>query len=532
MKYNLILKGNKAYSWSNRGNLWFTGSFFDSQSHLYRGEEALAFLEEHLKNQDIAEVCRNIDGRFCLISVAEDRCRIAGDSVNFFPVFYRKSAEEYWISDRWDALAGGGSFVLNEEAVTEYETAGFVLGNETLARGIFKNNANQILTLTGQEHVVQYQDFFADTFSAKNREKLQAEAEEVYQRAGGRLLTFLQGRTAVVPLSGGYDSRLIVSLLKKLNYTKVICFTYGQNNPEVPISKEVAERLGFSWFFVDFTKMDVAALQSDPQYAQYLDFAGNGFSMPYLMEYFAVHYLQKNKLIPDDSVFLPGHSGDFLGGSYVVKSVKNTIPRKNLARFIAAKYFIFSQKNREEKKNLEKRIANSIVQLGQPIALSSYNMLVEEWDIQEKLSKFIFHSSQVFLFFGYECYFPLWDRELVDFYRQVPYSMRERKELYDEVAETHFFVPLHIHFPKNELKVSAMAAFLQKVKDRVRYCFPWKMVLERINKADWPYYQHLTSHMKNEVEQQRQKPFSHFKNYNAVICAWYIQHLRAKYRKD
>ncbi|RZJ26202.1 MAG: alpha-2-macroglobulin, partial [Flavobacterium sp.] len=39
-------------------------------------------------------------------------------------------------------------------------------------------------------------------------------------------------------------------------------------------------------------------------------------SLPYLMEYFAMAELEEQKAIPSDAVFLPGHSGDFLGGSY------------------------------------------------------------------------------------------------------------------------------------------------------------------------------------------------------------------------
>lgn len=528
MKENLILKGNSTYSWVEYGNLHFIGYFFDQNSVLYRDESALNFFSEHLRNDSLSEICRSIDGRFSLI-VAEEGCyKIVSDSVNFFPIFYRKNENDYWISDDWDELAARG-FILNQEAVTELETAGFVLGNETLGSGIFKNSANQILLLGPEENTIRYRDFFTESFSEESRKKLLEEAEETLLHVGKRLVKFINGRTAVVPLSGGYDSRLIVSLLKRMNYRNVVCFTYGKNNPEVSISKEVAQRLGFPWYFVDYTEIDITAFQQDPDYEKYLDFAANGSSMPYLMEYFAVQYLKKNQLIPHHSVFLPGHSGDFLGGSYILKTVKNNIPRKKLASFIASKYFIFTKKNSAQRKHLKFRIRKSIEILGSPKEVASYNMVVEEWDIQEKLAKFIFHSSQVFLFLGYECYFPLWDRELAAFYRSLPYKMRENKEFYDFVAETRFFKPLDISFPKKELKVSVLARLTQKLKDRVRYFFPWKIVLNRMNRADWPYYQRLTDNMKKTVEQERGREFIRFKTYNAVICAWYIEYVKRKY---
>lgn len=157
-------------------------------------------------------------------------------------------------------------------------------------------------------------------------------------------------------------------------------------------------------------------------------------------------------------------------------------------------------------------------------------MSVEEWDIQEKLAKFIFHSSQVFLYFGFEVYFPLWDRELVNFYRKVPFEFRENKKLYDNVLEKYFFQPQNISFEKKELSVSGFQFFLQKVKDAIRYFFPWKMVLKRMNNADWPYYQRLTKNMKNYLETKRKKEFTRFKTYNAVICAWYIEYIQEKYK--
>jgi asparagine synthase (glutamine-hydrolysing) len=59
----------------------------------------------------------------------------------------------------------------------------------------------------------------------------------------------------VVPLSGGLDSRIIVAMLKRLGVEDVICFTYGKKgNREAEISRQVAEALGYRWYFVEYTK--------------------------------------------------------------------------------------------------------------------------------------------------------------------------------------------------------------------------------------------------------------------------------------
>lgn len=530
MKVNFLLKGSKAYEWNYQENICFLGYFFDQENQFYQGKDAVRYISENLENQNLSQFCSRLNGLFTFIIRSERECMIVSDSVNYFPLFYTFKKGELIISDYWkDIIENTQQFYLNNDAVDEFLTAGFVLSDQTLDENIFKTNANKILTLTietAEKGVKQYKNFMTDSFSDLSFDQLSLEAEQVLLQAGKRLITFLNNRTAVVPLSGGYDSRLIVSLLKKMNYEKVVCFTYGKINPEVSISKKVAEQLNYEWHFFDYTKINIDQYRKEPQYTDYLDDMANGFSMPYLMEYFAVKEMMNNEIIPGDSVFLPGHSGDFLGGSYIKKTVKNDLSFQLLPAFLESKYFIFSKKKNPQRKQITERIKQSLERIGNVPNHGKFNMSVEEWDIQEKLSKFIFHSSQVFNFLGFQHYFVLWDKAMVDFYRNVPYRFRENKKLYDDVAEKKFFAPQKISFLDQELKASKMEVEFQKVKESIRYFFPWKIVLKRINHADWPYYEKLTDEMLDFIENTNHRKFVHFKTYNAVICAWYIQHLK------
>lgn len=530
MKQQLILKGNASYQWFSLETFSFIGYFFDENLTLYQGKDALDYLIYQYQNHALEEILKKIDGIFSIIISLEDKTIIISDIINYFPVFYSSYNDKNIISDDWQSIVDErGQFDLNLHAISEYQTAGFVLLDETLEKNIYKTNANQFLTLSNNNSEIhQYQSFITDSFSEDSYENLAKNAEQKLLQAGEKLITFLDQRTAIVPLSGGYDSRLIVSILKKLGYSKVICFTYGKDNPEVPISKKVAETLGYDWHFIDFKTLDIASIQNTDHYKEYLDKAANGFSMPYLMEYFAVHQLLKENLIPENSVFLPGHSGDFLGGSYVLKTVKNNIPFQKLPSLIESKYFIFTKKSKAQQTQIRSRIKDSLQNIGSH-RHQDYDMTVEQWDLQEKLSKFIFHSSQVFNHFGFQHYFPLWDKLLIDFYRKVPFPYRENKKLYDDVAERFFFIPQNISFRNEELTVSAWTRKIQNIKDAVRYYFPWKVVLKKINNADWPHYQALTKTMLSEVENQDSKKFINFKGYNAVICNWYIKNLQKKY---
>ena len=58
-----------------------------------------------------------------------------------------------------------------------------------------------------------------------------------------------------MPLSAGWDSRFIVSGLKHFGYENVICVSYGRNNnTDMLIAKEVADRLGYKWIKLEYKK--------------------------------------------------------------------------------------------------------------------------------------------------------------------------------------------------------------------------------------------------------------------------------------
>lgn len=530
MKHSLQLIGNKAYSWYTHENIHVIGYFFDTHNTLYTNQRAAEKLVDLRKTMNFSEISSHIQGIYSIIEMGDSQLSIVCDSVNYFPVFYWFHNATWHVSDSWNELVQTkSSITINKQALTEFECAGFVLDNQTLDVAILKTRASEQIDVheNGEyaREILYY--FIPETFLKNSFDELQTRAQQVYANVGKRLIDFLQNRTAIVPLSGGFDSRLIVSLLYAANYKKVVCFTYGKMNNEVPLSKQVAETLGYTWYFIDYTHIQTEPLAHSDLHS-YLHAAANGYAMPYLQEYYAVKELAQKKLIPSDAVFLPGHSGDYLGGSYINKTIEAQLIFEEIPTHIEKKYFFFKKKNRYEHIHLQERIAQSLDKNKHTVIATQYNPIIEDWDIKEKLSKFIFHSSFVFNFFGYQHYFPLWDKELVHFYRHVPYEYRKNKVLYDAVAEQYYFKPQHISFQKNELIVRKRDFVLQKIKDSIRYFFPWNMVLQRMKQADWMYYAKLTKDMQHDIEQVTGKPFTHFKTFNAVICKWYIIKLGEK----
>ena len=109
-----------------------------------------------------------------------------------------------------------------------------------------------------------------------------------------RLIRFAAGRTIVIPLSGGHDSRLIALMLKKVGYPDLVSFSYGRpGNHEADISKQVADSLGVRWEFVEYSNDLWREWYESPEMKAYFDMAGNLSSLPHIQDWPAVWAFKK-----------------------------------------------------------------------------------------------------------------------------------------------------------------------------------------------------------------------------------------------
>lgn len=514
----LFLLGNNTYKWIQKENKFFIGYIFDEENSVFLTKEfAIEKIKFNLKKQ--------FSGIYSYIEISNDKILIKSDLINFFPIFFYYSNNNWILSDSWIKLLKIKEFVPNKNVFPSFETAGFVPNYNTLDKDILRTKSGKITELHPNGKINNYDDYkwITDSFFTHTLSELSLITVNQLFEAGKRLVKFLNGRMAVLPLSGGFDSRLIASILKKLNYSNVVCFTYGKHTKETEISEKVASSLGYKWYFVDYTKINYKNYINDQRFINYADEYANGSSMPYLQEYFAVKYLKDKNLIDNDAVFLPGHSGDYLGGSYVLRTANTTKKGIHLAKHITKKYFFFRKLHKKEISIINQQVLEEINDYRNINYIpQKYNQFVEDWDLKEKLSKFIARSSYVFTFFGHEHYFIFWDKNLTDFFRHIPFDYRRNKILYNETLINFFFKELNIYFNNEEIKTSYAQVLFQKFKDKIRYFFPWNIVLKQMIKNDWINYSTLTQEMEQYINHKTDKKFKRFKSFNAIICKWYI----------
>jgi asparagine synthase (glutamine-hydrolysing) len=205
----------------------------------------------------------------------------------------------------------------HEPATTDFLLTSFVLGRDTLVPGMHQLAAGEVLRLApgprgAEAEVRRYWQYADAPDPAVRPEELAERLDAVLTRCFGRLVEFADGRTIVVPLSGGNDSRLLLAMLKRLGYPSLQAFTYGRpDNREAVVSRRVAELPGVPWHFVPYDNASWRRCFLSAERGDYYRMA----SLPLLVDWPAVGGLQRRGVAPGGSVFVPGLCADLHAGS-------------------------------------------------------------------------------------------------------------------------------------------------------------------------------------------------------------------------
>lgn len=429
----LFLTREASCRWTSSDGLSFRG-YFIVEDCCYQGDTAISYLRKTLSARPADEVLRALNGVFSIIWDRKDSVLFAVDRLRGLPLFYALENGELLLSDDAQMIADVlPALSLNELAVHEYAaTALFVPGRKTLLNGVYQVQGGECCVFEAQTAELKRSFYFqyvhSRLYTAEEHDTMLSDFHAAYAAAGRHLVQALRGRTAVVPLSGGADSRMVLSMLKANHYEKVICFTYGKpGNTEAEISRQVAAEYGYPWHFVPYTRAMWKALRNDPETNAYFALAFQYVSTPHMQDFPAVRALKAEGVLPEDSVFVPGHSGDMIAGSHITAEFLR--PQLSHTEFLQT---VFHKFFREHLDTVDFERISARFPICDARDTEAMASQAEWFNIQERQAKFIVNSVRVYEFFGYEWLIPLWDNALFDFWARVPIAERYRRRLYFE----------------------------------------------------------------------------------------------------
>ncbi len=428
--------------WRSQGSSYARGTAFEGDRQF--GPEALSARLEHTSSDEsFGATLRRLNGFFSIVRDAGELVLAAVDRVRSIPLFYGTRGEVLFLSDDAEWVRERiGTNERDPAAEIEMLLVGYVTGEETLYSQIRQISAGRLLRAeySGGNWVCRQEPYYVYTPQNPDvpgdRDELLDSLDAVTEHAFRRLIRWADGRTIMVPLSSGYDSRLVVLMLKRLGYTNVITYTYGRpGNRTSEISRRVAEQLNFRWEFVPYSNEAWAEWYRSVERQAYSRFATNHTSVAHLQDWPAVRELKQRGSIPPDAVFVPGHSGDMIAGGHIPIQF-SLAGRVGIEAFLEAMwkkhYGLWNW--RRATPGLEPLLRTRALQVIEQCELESVqgaSSAFETWNWQERQPKFIVNSVRVYEFFGYEWWMPLWDSEFMDFWTQAPLHWKLGKRLRD-----------------------------------------------------------------------------------------------------
>lgn len=395
------------------------------------GEFLLQAMNDNEKT--LCNLGEKLNGFFMSAYQKGDEAVVITDRVRSYPVFYGAAFDHIYISDKPEWIKEKiGNVTWNFEGEKELTLLGYTTGNETLYKEIKQLQAGELLYIKQNNiskkryHKIKYASLTLDIQSWKNIH------EQVLEKAMRRMLQYAGNHTLVVPLSGGYDSRWIVLMLKKLNVKDVITFTYGnEDDIDVKISKRLAKKLKFKWYFLEYSLQDYEEMYASYEYEQYLHFSGKYSSLPHAQDWIAVKKLKDKQLIPDNSIFVPGHLGDVLSGE--CSDIKEYLYRRKRRLREGAKAlvdYLYTSKllSIKEKAYYVRKVSEDMKQY--QCESDDGTILYELWWSRQRTSKYIINSVRVYEFWGYQWWLPMCDESYWEFWSRVPGKLKIKQKLY------------------------------------------------------------------------------------------------------
>ena len=461
--FKLILKSNDWNSVEKQNYKLFAKGYCFYNDRYYNGhdiiEPFLDILEEG--TNDVNHLFNQLNGCWAAIIYHENtkEIQLVSDRYRSVPLFYAVKEDAVIVSDNSHSIeAIVQDTEIDATSELQFLLSGFVTGDKTLFKDIHQVEPGTSISITnGKDELnTQYFTFFPALKAPEKVTDLETELKSIIYKIKDRLKAACKDKRVFVPLSGGNDSRLIMWMLSESGIKDVICYTYGvSDNPQLKIAQQIAERLGYEWYFIAYSKDKWKQSLEQGTIEDFFLFSANGTSLPHIQDYAAVKALHEKGLITDNSIFLPGHVGDAWANEFASKTLDEAYPLppqeyhsgymdifgSDIISFIVYRHLMFFPVTKKQWETKEftaviDKIKGEIAQYKSNREGDIWKAL--EWILRSRTSLWIVNSVRTYEYHNATFYLPLADYELINFLQKLPLDHVLDRNLYTRVVSRIF----------------------------------------------------------------------------------------------
>lgn len=473
---DFLLTEDIYHKWK-RGHGIYTRGWAEFKGEIYH--DLTVLFDKNMDENQFVNTVKILNGNFSLIVETDTSIFAAVDNVSSLQIYYSLVNESLVISDSMQLIKNKYNLKLDDKKKQEFYASGFITGNATVTENIYQLQAGQILIYSKTDRVNRIIDYYLHVHHPiKNQDTkyLCNRLEKTISNVINRLIRSIDGKTIVLFLSGGYDSKLILSTLDKINYRNVVCVSLGGfDTKDVAVAKVIAEKLHYKWIRVDVSQKTWKAFRKSAYFETYFKKVSAYSAYPYLQG-ITIKQLIEEGVIPQDCVVITGNSGDAIEGQDVTHKFQtgSTYKIDDIRESIRNKHYMLNGFKESLKAIYEIDVSRYVKYVTDKVdnfTDEECEDIFELFNWRERQSKYVvsdIHNYEDLL--NVDWRLPLWDKEFQDFWLGVCFEQRYDRKLYYQFvkaellpsANTISFGRKVFNFIKDKLGVTLYCLYIPK----------------------------------------------------------------------
>lgn len=398
----------------------FSGYIIDDNV-LYRDSEATMVVEKLLQEQNVFELVSSLNGSFKFTIETADSLYFGIDHFGGYSLFYTTQPDLKIIANptQYGELAD-----IQDEELCTLLASGFCYGNNTIFKGIKECIPGMLYSYDKSKNSLTSQEWFRVDFSKQKKSSKEELAELLLS------LIPTNFKETHLALTGGIDSRLLLSLFIKRG-TGVKAITYGTlNNPDIKLAQEVAHQaqLEHQLFYLD--KLDLGPYFKDELLKSFFTNGFLGRSLP-----FESDWLVSNMLKGRSNWMTTGFTSFWLRAPY-----QDQLPVPDKSSLITKVFNTSCQQTLISSSKFENIIKESVVDSMSHFQQENFDSDYDRWNVENRQHKYIINSCNNYRHSDIEVFLPLFDRRLMTWLNKTSREQRLEQKIYMEAIISHIFI--------------------------------------------------------------------------------------------
>lgn len=421
--------------WTESDGTMVCGSAFLNGTHLSTRELAEK-ISDVTDTGELRTLLSALNGFFSVIHEINDEVYVAVDHVRSWPIYYALT-DDLYISDsaEWvhDVGARNG---YDSHAMNEYLFTCYITGRETLSSDVKQTQSGELLVFNtnGTRTDLTRERYY--TYDSSDDTGGVDDLDDRMLEAFHRLIQYADGRTILLGLSAGYDSRLIALMLRRLGYDNTITYTtrtVSRDSSEIETAESIAHDLGFEHIRITTGPQDYENLDDSDR--DMIDDIGYLSEYPHINKSTLKEQLANENIDIDDVVHVLGHH--LIGaGSFLSDEIRDrdTITRDEFFDTMWNPHYSnwVEQGDYGLRETFKERMFDKLpIDLyrdGNVETISDAMKGFDQWYWQERLPKYVL-ARREYEYLGFDMWYPFLDRTLCSFYARCDYEAKVDKRI-------------------------------------------------------------------------------------------------------